>query len=529
MLNQGLGSWIHRRRVKSGQKTALIFGGSEISYAQLGERIDRLACALQARGVVQGSRVAYLGENHPAFLETFFAAGTLGAIFVPLNTRLAPPEVQFALRDAGSSILVHADSLSELAIAGCRDTEVARRIVVPGRPTPDRATPDSAVPSDAVPGASSSGIAVEGFEGVISAATGERPDVAVSQDDPAMILYTSGTTGFPKGAVLTHANITWNCFNVLVDYDFLSTDVALMISPLFHVASLNMGLLPTLLKGGTVILEPRFDPGRALALIERYRATSLSGVPTTFQMLCEHPDWASTDISSLGKLTCGGSAVPMRVLEAYESRGLAFSNGYGMTETSPGATSLSPERSRDKAGSGGLAHFFTDMRVVDATGARLPAGEIGEIQLMGPNVIKQYWNRPEAIAECYADDSWFRSGDMGYVDEDGYLFIADRLKDMIISGGENIYSAEVEQAIAELDAVGSVAVIGIPDDKWGEVPIAVLTVRDGFALGADDVRTHLENRIARYKIPKRVEIVDGLPRTASGKIRKAELRKTYSV
>ncbi|GAB3028976.1 long-chain fatty acid--CoA ligase [Parafrigoribacterium mesophilum] len=513
MLNQGLGSWIHRRRVKSGHKAALIFNGVEISYSQLDNRIDRLAQALRERGVQRGSRVAYLGENHPSFLETFFAVGTLGAVFVPLNTRLAPPEVQFALRDAGSTVLVHSASLTSLAEDGSLDTAVERRIVV-------RDTPGA--------GSAAAGVPVEELDAVIAAAVPDRLDVAVSQDDPAMILYTSGTTGFPKGAVLTHANITWNCFNVLVDYDFLSTDVALMISPLFHVASLNMGLLPTLLKGGTVILEPRFDPGRALALIEKYRATSLSGVPTTFQMLCEHPDWAGTDISSLKKLTCGGSAVPMRVLEAYESRGLAFSNGYGMTETSPGATSLSPEMSREKAGSGGLPHFFTDMRIVDAAGAPLVAGEIGEIQLTGPNVITEYWNRPEAIADCYTDDSWFRSGDLGYVDEDGYLYIADRLKDMIISGGENIYSAEVEQAIAELDAVGSVAVIGMPDEKWGEVPRAVVTVRDGFGLAEDDVRRHLESRIARYKIPKSVVIVDELPRTASGKVRKAELRRMFS-
>jgi fatty-acyl-CoA synthase len=517
MLNQGLGSWIDRRRAKSGSKTALIFGDAEITYGELASRIDRLACALRERGVRQGSRVAFLGENHPAFLETFFAAGTLGAIFVPLNTRLAPPEVQFALEDAGSSILVHAESLSALAIAGALNTAVTRRIVVSDL----RADAPAAAPAD------TDDLEVEYLDAVIAATAEERLDVAVSQDDPAMILYTSGTTGFPKGAVLTHGNITWNCFNVLVDYDFLSTDVALMISPLFHVASLDMGLLPTLLKGGTVVLETRFDPARALALIEKYRVTSLSGVPTTFQILCEHPNWATTDISSLAKLTCGGSAVPMRVLEAYEERGLAFSSGYGMTETAPGATSLSPEKSREKAGSGGLPHFFTDLRIVDANGERLTAGETGEIQLSGPNVIREYWNRPEAIAECYVDDIWFRSGDMGYVDDDGYLFIADRLKDMIISGGENIYSAEVEQAVAELEAVASVAIIGVPDEKWGEVPIAVLTVRDGYSLDAADIRSHLENRIAKYKIPKRVEIVDELPRTASGKVRKAELRRLY--
>ncbi|MEO7124388.1 MAG: long-chain fatty acid--CoA ligase [Lacisediminihabitans sp.] len=521
MLNQGIGSWIHRRRVKSGQKTAIIFGDSEISYGRLSERIDRLASALRERGVVKGSRVAYLGENHPAFVELFFALGTLGAIFIPVNSRLAAPEIAFVLRDSGASILFHADVMSELALAGSEETEVSRLVVVSYQPS-------SAASTHPLPAAAASGVATEDYEDIIGTASPERLDVAVSLDDPAMILYTSGTTGFPKGAVLTHANITWNCFNVLVDYDFVSTDVALMISPLFHVASLNMGLLPTLLKGGTVILEPRFDTGRALALIERYKATALSGVPTTFQMLCEDPRWDATDISSLNKLTCGGSAVPIRVLEAYESRGLAFSNGYGMTETSPGATSLSPEMSRDKAGSGGLSHFFTDMRIVDSTGTQLAAGEVGEIQLMGPNVIKEYWNQPEVGAQCFADDVWFKSGDMGYVDADGFLFIVDRLKDMIISGGENIYSAEVEQVIAELEAVGSVAVIGIPDDKWGEVPIAVVTIREGFALDGDTVRAHLDKKIAKYKIPKRVEIVETLPRTGSGKIQKAELRKTYS-
>jgi fatty-acyl-CoA synthase len=301
-----------------------------------------------------------------------------------------------------------------------------------------------------------------------------------------------------------------------------------MIAPMFHVASLGMGVLPALLKGATVILEPRFEPGRTLRLIEEYKATSISGVPTTYQMLCEHPDWDSTDISSLTKLTCGGSAVPMRVLEAYESRGLSFTGGYGMTETAPGATSLAPDKSREKAGSAGLPHFFTDIRIAGVLGEPTPAGSVGEIQISGPNVIKEYWNRPDASADSYADGVWFKSGDMGYVDEEGYLYISDRLKDMIISGGENIYPAEVEQYIVELEAVGSVAVIGVPDEKWGEVPRAVVTVRDGYSLTEEDIRNHLQGRVARYKIPKSVVIVEDLPRTASGKIRKADLRKQYS-
>jgi fatty-acyl-CoA synthase len=295
---------------------------------------------------------------------------------------------------------------------------------------------------------------------------------------------------------------------------------------MFHVASLDMGVLPTLLKGGTVVLESKFDPQRALELIEQHRATTISGVPTTYQMLCEHPAWPTADLGSLNKLTCGGSAVPMRVLEAYEARGLRFSNGYGMTETAPGATTLPAARSRDKAGSSGLPHFFSDVRIADVAGGVAEQGAVGEIQIKGPNVIREYWNRPDATAESYDDGGWFKSGDMGYKDADGFVFVSDRLKDMIISGGENIYPAEVEQAISELGSVGSVAVIGVPDKKWGEVPRAVVMLREGASLTEDELKEHLAGKLARYKIPKTVVFVDDMPRTASGKIRKSELRRS---
>ncbi|WP_427128865.1 long-chain-fatty-acid--CoA ligase [Pseudarthrobacter sp. S9] len=521
MENFGIGSWLQRRRPKSGTKTAVINGARELSYEQLAERSTRLANALRDRGVAKGDRVAYLGENDPSFLETLFAAGLVGAVFVPLNTRLAPPEIQFQLRDCGAAVLVHSASLVDLAERGAADTAVGRRIVVDDSPSDSPASDGGASAPAREPVA-------DDFEDVVASGAALPLDEPVGLDDGAMILYTSGTTGNPKGALLTHGNITWNCINVLVDFDFASTDVALMISPMFHVASLDMGVLPTLLKGGTVVLESKFDPRRTLELIEQHRATTVSGVPTTYQMLCEHPAWDTTDLSSLNKLTCGGSAVPMRVLEAYERRGLRFSNGYGMTETAPGATTLPAARSRDKAGSSGLPHFFTDVRVADpadpAAGPAAP-GTVGEIQIKGPNVIHEYWNRPETNADSYTDGGWFKSGDMGYKDEDGFVFISDRLKDMIISGGENIYPAEVEQAITELDAVGSVAVIGVPDEKWGEVPRAVVLLREGAQLTEEQLRAHLDGRLARYKIPKTVVFVDEMPRTASGKIRKADLRK----
>jgi fatty-acyl-CoA synthase len=497
---RGVGSWIDRRRVKSAGTAALVCGETSISYNRLAERIDRLAAALAARDVTRGDRVAYLGENEPAFLETFFAVTRLGAVFVPLNTRLAAPEIAYMLADSAAGLLVHAEALTPAAEAAAAEAGAPRIVVGAATGT------------------------AESFDEIIEAASGERPDVDIDDADPAMILYTSGTTGRPKGAVISHGNITWNCVNVLVDYDLTSSDVALMISPMFHVASLTMGVLPALLKGATVVLEAGFSAARALELVERHRATAISGVPTTYQMICEHPAWADTDISSLRILTCGGSAVPARVLDAYEARGLSFTGGYGMTETSPGATSLQPRYSREMAGSAGLPHFFTDVRIADPDGAELPAGEVGEIQVRGPNVIAGYWQRPDATADSFADGGWFRSGDLGRLDEDGFLYISDRLKDMIISGGENVYPAEIERIILEIEAVQGVAVVGVPDERWGEVPHAAVEVRPGYTLDDGAVQRHLAGRLARYKIPKSVEIVAELPRTASGKIRKGELR-----
>ena len=558
MYNNGVGSWLERRRPKSGSNTALIAGERSISYAELAERTDRLANALRRRGVARGDRVAYLGENDPAFVETFFACGLLGAVFVPLNTRLAAPELQFQLDDAGVRLLVASARLDALAAAAVEGTGVQRRLIVAdavaGGNTAGGAAP-SAEASPAVAGGNTAGGAapsaeaspavasgntaggaaateaspgVERYEEVLLAAPAEPIDETVNLDEGAMILYTSGTTGRPKGALLTHGNLTWNCYNVLVDTDLSSTDVALMISPLFHVASLDMGLLPILLKGGTAVLEQKFEPGRSLELIERHRVTTLNGVPTTFQMLAEHPAWATTDLASLTKLTCGGSAIPASVLAAYDARGIEFANNYGMTETAPGATTLPRGRSRDKLGSAGLPHFFTDIRIVDPIGEVLAAGEVGEIQISGPNVIKQYWNRSDATRDSYADGIWFKSGDMGYRDDEGFLYVSDRLKDMIISGGENVYPAEVEAAIVELPQIASVAVIGVPDEKWGEVPRAIVTLREGAELTGDDVRAHLDGRLARYKIPKSVVFVEEMPRTASGKIRKADLRRQYA-
>jgi fatty-acyl-CoA synthase len=326
--------------------------------------------------------------------------------------------------------------------------------------------------------------------------------------------------------VLSHGNLTWNALNVLVDYDVTSAEVALMVSPLFHVASLGMGALPTLLKGGTLVLQAKFEPAAVLAAITEHRVSSLSGVPTTFQLLAQDPGWATADLSSLTKLTCGGSLVPARVAEAYEARGLAFSSGYGMTETAPGATSLSPRHSRERSTTSGLPHFFTDIRIVGPDGQDVAAGDIGEILVSGPNVIRGYWNRAQATADAFTD-GWFRSGDLGFRDQAGFLTIADRAKDMFISGGENVYPAEIERVIMELPEVAEVAVIGVPDDRWGEVGRAVVTATPATTVTHELIARHLDGRLARYKIPKSTVVVNALPRTASGKVRKRELREHF--
>jgi fatty-acyl-CoA synthase len=491
MPNSGLGSWPAVRRIASPQNIALIYGDSRrMTYRELADRVDAVASELRSAGIDRGDHVAYLGENQPDFVITLFACARLGAVFVPLNTRLAAPELRYILENSSAKLLIHEPRLSELARDAAATTVNVR--VQSEHP-------------------------VAPAEGI-----GTLP--MVNDGDPAVMLYTSGTTGRPKGAVLTHGNLTWNCVNVLVDVDVASTDVALIISPLFHAASLGMGLLPIMLKGATAILERSFDAERALSLIEQHHVTMLSGVPTTFQFLAEHPNWPTTDLSSLRKLTCGGSPVPTRILEAYEERGLSFSQGYGMTESSPGATFLPATMSRSKMGSAGISHFFTSVRVVDDTDAEVAPGTIGEIHVAGPNVTRGYHGDEHSTANAFTSDGWFRSGDIGYLDDEGFLFVSDRLKDMIISGGENIYPAEVEDLILSIDGVTGAAVVGVPDERWGEVPWAVLTVRDDHEVGLDEVVAHLTGKIARYKIPKNVVIADSLPRTASGKVKKIDVR-----
>jgi fatty-acyl-CoA synthase len=466
-------------------RVAVVHDGREWTFAEVASRATRMAHVLAAHGVAKGDRVAYLGPNHPAFLDALFATGLLGAIFVPLSTRLAAPELDYILRDSGAAVLVHA----------------ALPIVDDLREAPTR-------------------LALDGLDA--AGAPADPVDVDVDENDVCMIMYTSGTTGRPKGAMLTHANVAWNSVNLLLDIDLTSTEVTLVNAPMFHVAALNMTVLPTFLKGGRVVLMSAFDPDETLALIERYGVTYTFGVPAQYQMMARSPGWDAADLSSLRSVSCGGAPVPASLIEVYQRRGLTFLQGYGLSEAAPGVTYLRADDSARKAGSAGTSVFFGDVRVVRADGSPVDVGEPGEILAQGPNVMAGYWGLPDATAEVFTDDGWLRTGDVAVLDEEGFAYIRDRVKDLIISGGENIYPAEVEDALYAHPAVAECAVVGVPDEKWGEVGRAFV-VLNGDAT-AEDLLGFLDGRIARYKMPKSVVFLDSLPRTGSGKVLKKRLR-----
>ncbi|HEY0804189.1 MAG TPA: AMP-binding protein, partial [Pseudonocardiaceae bacterium] len=393
MRNQGVGSWTARRARRTPDRIAVVHNGRQWTYRELHDRVLRLAGVLREGGVCRGDRVAYLGPNHPTFLETLFATGVLGAVFVPLNTRLAAPEIAYNLTDSGSSVLVHAPEHADV-VGKIRD-EIPVRHHIP----------------------------LAGYERLVAASAAEPVDEPVGLDDMCLILYTSGTTGRPKGVVLTHGNITWNSMNVLVDVDIARDESTLVVAPLFHAAGLNMTCLPTLLKGGTVVLMSAFDPTAVLATIETLRVTYMFGVPAMFQAMADSPRWADTDLSSLLHLSCGGAPVPDTTIATYLGRGLSFSQGYGLTEAAPGALFLPGDMATAKAGTAGVPHFFTDVRVVGEDMADVPPGHRGEIVISGPNVMTGYWGRPEASEQAFSAGGWLRTGDVGAPDEDGYVTI----------------------------------------------------------------------------------------------------------
>jgi fatty-acyl-CoA synthase len=446
-------------------KVALHFEGTDWTYAELLARIDAAARSLQ---VAKGDRVAYLGYNEPLQLVLLFALARRGAILVPLNWRLTLAEHREIVADCaprwlfcGSDFAAHAQQLG--------------------------------VPL-----------------GRLEQADGPAPEPAGREDDDALIVYTSGTTGKPKGAVLTQAALVWNALNSFHAHDLVPADHVLTALPMFHVGGLNIQTLPALFAGATVTLQRRFEPSAWLAAVGARRPTLSLLVPAAMRAVVEHPAWGTTDLSSLRMVSTGSMVVPEGLIRPFHARGVPVGQVYGATETAPIAVALRAEDALRKPGSAGKPVPHCEVKLVE-----------GEVWVRGPAVMRSYWNDPGGLTP----DGWFRSGDLARVDEDGYWWIVGRSKDLIISGGENIHPAEIENVLADCPAIAEAAVLGIADPRWGEAACAAVVLKPGSVLIESELMKMFEERLARYKHPRRIVSLGSLPKNALGKVQKAELRK----
>jgi fatty-acyl-CoA synthase len=476
--------------------------GRELTYAQFDNRIARLATHLRNRlNINRGDRVAVLALNTTDTLEVQFACGRLGAVFLPLNTRLTVPELQYIAGDAAPALMIHDAELSDLATSVARLCGVGQTLLLG-------------------PGGS--------YETAIAASRPLGKAELVTLDDISTIMYTSGTTGQPKGAIITHGMTFWNCVNLGGPAYISPSSVLLTVLPLFHTGGLNCYTNPVLHAGGTVLIMRAFDPGLALQLIsDRSRGINVFfGVPAIYQFMAQHPAFATSDFSRLLIGGVGGAPMPLPLLKVWEERGVALQQGYGMTETSPAVLTLDLEDARRKAGSSGKPVLHTEVRIVKPDGTEAGVGELGELWVKGPNVTPGYWKRPDADRSSFTD-GWLHTGDATRIDEEGFYYIVDRWKDMYISGGENVYPAEVESVLHQLAAVAEAAVIGVPNEQWGEVGMAIVAVKSGQALSEMEIHAHCAANLARFKCPRLIKFVDALPRNATGKIHKPTLRSRF--
>jgi fatty-acyl-CoA synthase len=482
-----LGRWLADRARTTPQRVAIRFLGQDLTYAELDSRATRLAAGLAARGLRRGDRLATLTTTSPDHVATFFACARLGVALQPISWRLASAEVAYQLEDAEPSLLLASDDYAELARKAGTKVEIARI----GDPTLE--------------------------------ADGEVEDVA-RDDDPLLLVYTSGTTGKPKGALLSHANCFWTNLSFDRTTSLRDGDVVLQVLPQFHVGGWNVQPLLAWWKGATVVLEPAFDAARALDLIAEHGVTTMMGVPATYLFLAQEPGFADADLSSLRLAVVGGAPMPEALLETWIARGIEIVQGYGLTEAAPNVLCLPPEEATRKLGFAGKPYPHVDVALRDAdTGALVEGTGTGELVVRGPNVFAGYWRNAEATEAAFAD-GWLLTGDVAERDAEGFYRIAGRIKDMVISGGENVYPAEIEDVLHAHPAVLEAAVVGVPDERWGEACAAFVVLREGSNVGTEELQSLCRDRLARFKVPKTFAFVDALPRSSMGKVLKDELR-----
>ena len=512
-LTQGL----HRAMQQRPNTTAVRFESKAITFAELGTRVERLAGALRKLGIANGERVAMLSANSPRYIEYYMATPWAGGVLNPLNTRWSASELLYALDDSASSILIVDDTFRALGIRLASEARSLRHVIYAG----DEDTPDGML----------------NYESLI-AESEPVEDGRRQGDELAGIFYTGGTSGFPKGVMLSHTNLGVAALTTVAIGHVAAGTVFLHAMPMFHLAGFS-AISALLACGGVHVIVPAFTPRATIEAISQHRVNRLMLAPTMLQMLLDWIDGnpaesARLDMSSLTRITYGASPISQTLLRRAQQAfpKAEFVQGYGMTELSPVCASLGPEYHTEEAYASGQMRaagrpaMCVEIKIVDVQGREVPRGTTGEIIVRGPNVMLGYWNKPEATAEVLRD-GWLHTGDGGYMDDDGLLYVVDRLKDMIVSGGENIYSAEVENAIASHPAVAQCAVIGIPSDRWGETVHAVIVAKPGEVATAEAIQAHCRERIAGYKCPRSVEFRDSLPISHVGKVQKNVLREAF--
>ncbi len=481
--------------------------GVRYTYAQLNERANRVANFLRQKyDLKKGDRVSILAQNSVAYVDLLFGLGKIGVIFAPLNWRLTSHELTYIVNDCQPEVLIVGPEYVSVLEEMRSDLRVTHFISL----------------EDAdLPGA-------ERYETLLEQASTAAPaPVAIDPEDACCILYTSGTTGLPKGAVLPYRQVLWNAINTVISWGLCESDVSPILTPMFHSGGLFVFLVPLFYAGGRIVLARNFDPDASLKLIVDEGCTAILGVPTLFQIWMQSPEFSSADFSQVRFFISGGAPCPPALIDAWSSaKQVPLRQGYGLTEVGVNCFAMTNEDALRKKGSVGKPIFHSDMRLVDQDGRDVPVGETGELIISGPHVCKGYWNNPAATAQSLKD-GWFYTGDMARMDEEGYYTIAGRIKDMIISGGENIYAAEVEAVFRDHSAVADAALIGQPDEKWGEVGVMIVACKPGQSVQADDLLDFCRGRLARYKIPKRIEFVSELPYSPYGKVIKADLREQF--
>lgn len=499
-----LAAVVARNAAFTPDKAAIHFEGTTLTYAAFHRRIERMAQALAtAYSIGLGDRVAILSQNRPDYLVLLYACARLGAILVPLNWRLAPPELTFMLGHCTPTLLVIEQAF-------------------------DAVLPDviAAAPRLRVIGLDYTPTGGAAIDALLDAAKNGPGDAFVANHlgAPLLLVYTSGTTGRPKGALLTQRTIMMNSAMSQHMHGLTADDHILTVLPFFHVGGLNIQTTPALHYGATVTIHPRFTAEATLASLARDRPTLTVLVPATIDAVTMHPAWGKTDLSSLRAITTGSTIVPQPLIDRVEARGVPVLQVYGATETCPVAIYTRINGDRTRIGSTGLSGFISDATVIDAHGAEVLPGTAGEIAVRGPTLFAGYWNDPAGTAQVLVD-GWYRSGDIGHRDADGYFYVHDRKTNTIISGGENIYPAEIERVLQEHPDVVEAGVIGLPDPTWQEAPVAYVILRAGALCAADELKHHVAANLARYKVPREVVIVADLPRTALGKVQHFRLKQ----